>query len=173
MLSAHEKKNMRKYRSKIALAEIVPVPRYRHYDPQTGILTLGEPQKNISIRQSFEDAFGILGGTRGLAEWASHNPATFFALATKLIPAELTGKDGGPIEVTVIDPTLHLAVPVPVEVPIDTHAPAVNKDETNHEKITPTKRMARKTISSAVVERNGERNDQKVSRSLAEKKRKG
>ena len=43
--------------------------------------------------------FTRLGGTAAMAEWARENPNDFYRLYGKLIPNQVTGEDGGPIQV--------------------------------------------------------------------------
>lgn len=50
-------------------------------------------------RNKVAAAFVRLGGVPALVEWARHNPTEFYTrIWAKLVPMELTGKDGGPIQ---------------------------------------------------------------------------
>ena len=52
-----------------------------------------------NVRLQFQHAFELIGGIPRLAHWAHTNPDKFFALYSKLIPAQVTGADGGAIKV--------------------------------------------------------------------------
>jgi hypothetical protein len=52
-----------------------------------------------NVREQFQHAFEMIGGIPRLAHWAHGNPDKFFALYSKLIPAQVTGADGGAIKV--------------------------------------------------------------------------
>lgn len=58
-----------------------------------------------TIRACVAEAFHGLGGTQGLMRWAKDNQTAFYQIAARLIPVEMTGAGGGPIQVahTVID----------------------------------------------------------------------
>jgi len=86
--------------------EIIPVPRNRYYDPKTGTLHIGPPQEKITVKEAFRRSLANIGGEQALTEWARANPGQFFALSTRLIPQEVVGKDGGAIQVEIVDPTL-------------------------------------------------------------------
>ena len=60
-----------------------------------------------SIRQAFKDAFDEMGGVDALVEWGmkEENQGAFYALASKLIPTEITGPAGEPITFKVIRPS--------------------------------------------------------------------
>lgn len=95
-------------------AEVVAAPRYKHIDMSTGAMILGPVQPDISVRDAIAHALRRIGGADGLAEWASLNPNAFYtSVMPKLLPIEITGKDGGPIEFTVIDPTRPADAPPP------------------------------------------------------------
>ena len=61
--------------------------------------------KNVkAIRQMFRDAFERLGGVDYLVEFAQandQNARVFVQAIAKLIPQEITGKDGSPITIVV------------------------------------------------------------------------
>ena len=62
-----------------------------------------------SIRQAFKDAFDEMGGVDALVEWGlkEENRGAFYALASKLIPTEITGPEGKDITVRFIDAPDH------------------------------------------------------------------
>ena len=55
--------------------------------------------KTRNVREQFQHAFELIGGIPRLAHWAHCNPDKFFSLYSKLIPAQVTGADGGAIKV--------------------------------------------------------------------------
>lgn len=55
--------------------------------------------KTRNVRLQFQHAFELIGGIPRLAHWAHTNPDKFFSLYSKLIPAQVTGLDGGAIKV--------------------------------------------------------------------------
>lgn len=55
--------------------------------------------KTRNVREQFQHAFELIGGIPRLAHWAHQNPDKFFNLYSKLIPAQVTGADGGAIKV--------------------------------------------------------------------------
>jgi hypothetical protein len=52
-----------------------------------------------NVRQQFQYAFELIGGIPRLAHWAHANPDKFYQLYSKLIPAQVTGADGGPVRI--------------------------------------------------------------------------
>ena len=63
----------------------------------------GTPNKfTKSIKQSFEDAFHELQNDKyaNLVTWARANPDQYYKLAARLVPHELVGAGGGPLQVT-------------------------------------------------------------------------
>jgi len=52
-----------------------------------------------NVRDQFQFAFELIGGIPRLAHWAHTNPDKFFQLYSKLIPAQVTGADGGALKV--------------------------------------------------------------------------
>ena len=52
-----------------------------------------------NVREQFQFAFELIGGIPRLAHWAHQNPDKFFSLYSKLIPAQVTGADGGAIKI--------------------------------------------------------------------------
>jgi hypothetical protein len=74
---------------------------------KTGGRKRGQPNHTTtSIKEAFLEAFTKLGGVDSLVEWGKENKTDFYKLATKLIPVEVTGKDGADlvqsVEVTII-----------------------------------------------------------------------
>ena len=55
--------------------------------------------RSRNVREQFQFAFELIGGIPRLADWAHKNPDKFYSLYSKLIPAQVTGEDGGPIKV--------------------------------------------------------------------------
>jgi hypothetical protein len=55
--------------------------------------------KTRNVRLQFQHAFELIGGIPRLAHWAHANPDKFYSLYSKLIPAQVTGPDGGAIKV--------------------------------------------------------------------------
>ena len=59
----------------------------------------GIPNKlHASVKEAIEAAFTKAGGPDYLARQAVENPQAFMTLLGKLLPTQLTGRDGGPIE---------------------------------------------------------------------------
>jgi hypothetical protein len=55
--------------------------------------------RSRNVREQFIHAFELIGGIPRLAHWAHTNPDKFYNLYSKLIPAQVTGADGGAIKV--------------------------------------------------------------------------
>jgi hypothetical protein len=55
--------------------------------------------KTRNVRLQFQYAFELIGGIPRLAHWAHTNPDKFFALYSKLIPAQVSGIDGKSIKI--------------------------------------------------------------------------
>lgn len=55
--------------------------------------------KTRNVRLQFQHAFELIGGIPRLAMWAHQHPTQFYQLYSKLIPAQVTGADGGAIKV--------------------------------------------------------------------------
>ena len=47
-----------------------------------------------NMREAFQQAFDGMGGVDALIAWGIKNPSNFYPLASKLIPVQVTGKDG-------------------------------------------------------------------------------
>lgn len=52
-----------------------------------------------NVREQFQYAFELIGGIPRLAHWAHDNPDKFYQLYSKLIPAQVTGAGGGPLQI--------------------------------------------------------------------------
>jgi len=61
--------------------------------------TLPSYTKAKNVRLQFQHAFELIGGIPRLAMWAHQHPTQFYQLYSKLIPAQVTGHDGGAIKV--------------------------------------------------------------------------
>jgi hypothetical protein len=55
--------------------------------------------RSRNVRQQFQFAFELIGGIPRLAHWAHANPDKFYQLYARLIPAQVTGGDGGAIKI--------------------------------------------------------------------------
>jgi hypothetical protein len=64
-----------------------------------GTIRLPAYAKSRNVREQFSHAFDLIGGIPRLAMWAHQNPDKFYQLYSKLIPAQVTGADGGPLRV--------------------------------------------------------------------------
>lgn len=68
---------------------------------KTGGRKAGTPNKLSGVaKDNIAAVFNRLGGTEAMAVWASENPTAFYNLYAKLLPHEVTGEDGGPVEVS-------------------------------------------------------------------------
>ena len=66
---------------------------------KTGGRTKGTPNKaTASVKAAMRAAFDGIGGVKSLTSWAKDNPTEFYKLFARLIPTEVTGADGGPVE---------------------------------------------------------------------------
>lgn len=61
--------------------------------------TLPAYTRTRNVRLQFQHAFELIGGIPRLAHWAHENPDKFFQLYSKLIPAQITGADGGALKI--------------------------------------------------------------------------
>lgn len=66
--------------------------------------TAGRPKGSqnkvtLSVKQALTDAFDCLGGVTALVRWARLNQTDFYKLWTRLLPLQISGPDGGPIQV--------------------------------------------------------------------------
>jgi hypothetical protein len=51
-----------------------------------------------TVKDNMLAVFNRIGGTASMAEWAKENRTEFYRLYSKLLPLQVTGEDGGPIE---------------------------------------------------------------------------
>lgn len=64
----------------------------------------GVPNKTTTqIKEMIIAALDKSGGVKYLCEQAEKNPAAFMTLIGKVLPLQVTGEDGGPIQVTRIE----------------------------------------------------------------------
>ena len=78
--------------------------KYKAGRPKTGGRVKGTPNKTtVAAKDAIAAAAEGLGGTKRLIEWAKEDPANeraFWAsIYTKLLPLQVTGEDGGPVQV--------------------------------------------------------------------------
>jgi len=67
---------------------------------KTGGRKKGTPNRTTaSAREAMSLAFEGIGGVGALQTWALENQTEFYKLYGRLIPQEITGKDGGAIEI--------------------------------------------------------------------------
>lgn len=58
----------------------------------------GVPNKTtVAVKEALALAFHGRGGVPALLEWSNENPTDFYKLWAKLLPTEITGKDGKPL----------------------------------------------------------------------------
>ena len=65
---------------------------------KTGGRKKGTPNKFTTIKQAVLNAFETVGGERYLVHHARRSSRSFLNLIGKLLPKEITGADGGPLE---------------------------------------------------------------------------
>jgi hypothetical protein len=66
---------------------------------KTGGRRKGTPNKlNADIKAMILGALAAKGGQKYLEKHADENPTAFLTLVGKILPLQVTGKDGGPIE---------------------------------------------------------------------------
>lgn len=92
---------------KVTASAIKKKPRGRPFEkgkprhPKAG-RRKGTPNKvSQSVAHAIKEAFDALGGADGLVDWAQEDPAnltTFYQLAAKLIPQQVTGNNFGPLQ---------------------------------------------------------------------------
>lgn len=59
----------------------------------------GVPNKlSAAVKDNIIDVFERIGGVESMAVWASENQTQFFNLYAKLLPLQVTGEGGGPVE---------------------------------------------------------------------------
>jgi hypothetical protein len=72
---------------------------------KTGGRQKGTPNKlGATAKENIACVFTRLGGVQQMVKWAEENPTQFYQIYAKLLPlqTELTGEDGGPINITQI-----------------------------------------------------------------------
>jgi hypothetical protein len=55
----------------------------------------------LAFREAVQACFGDIGGGKAFAAWAKKNRTEFYKIAARLIPTELVGDGGGPLEIRV------------------------------------------------------------------------
>ena len=63
-------------------------------------------------KDNVQAVFTRLGGTAAMARWAKRNQTEFYRLYARLIPAEMVGPGGAPLQFTVV-PVINLHVKEP------------------------------------------------------------
>ena len=83
--------------------------------PKAGIgRQKGVPNKiTMEIRQMILMALDNAGGVEYLTEQARANPGAFMALLGKILPTQITGKDGGPVGLVTADAEAFVAMLTP------------------------------------------------------------
>ena len=67
--------------------------------PKTGGREKGTPNKlTRAFREAVLTVYQNLGGDKQFLAWAKRNQTGYYKIAARMIPTEVTGKDGGPIE---------------------------------------------------------------------------
>jgi hypothetical protein len=67
---------------------------------KTGGRQKGTPNKaTAAVKEALTEAFDGLGGIPALIKWGRANATEFYKLWSRLLPQEVTGKDGGPIQI--------------------------------------------------------------------------
>lgn len=88
------------------IAEAVPTGRARSLANLTGGSRKGSPNKTtVLAKTAISEAFEKLGGIKALVTWAEKsddNRKIFYSqIWPKIIPLQVTGEDGGPIQAAV------------------------------------------------------------------------
>lgn len=55
----------------------------------------------VQFRESVQRVYSMIGGDAHMASWAQKEPTEYYRIAARLIPHELTGAGGGPIQLAV------------------------------------------------------------------------
>ena len=67
---------------------------------KTGGRQKGSTNKTTtSVKASLAHVYALSGGDEALLAWRNENPSEFYRLWGRMLPAEVSGPDGGPIEV--------------------------------------------------------------------------
>lgn len=53
----------------------------------------------MTVKENILAVFNRLDGTAGMAKWARENQTDFYRIYAKLLPTQITGEDGGPLQV--------------------------------------------------------------------------
>lgn len=66
---------------------------------KTGGRQVGSANRITGLaKDNIAAVFNRMGGTAAMAKWAKANPTDFYKLYARLVPVQLTGEGGGPIE---------------------------------------------------------------------------
>jgi len=69
---------------------------------KTGGRKKGTPNKlSSTVKDNVITVFEKLGGVDHMAEWAKENPGHFYNIYSKILPMQVTGEDGGPLNVII------------------------------------------------------------------------
>lgn len=55
----------------------------------------------VTARDAVWKVFHELGGVQHMKRWATENPSEFYKLYSRLVPTQVTGEDGGPVEIKI------------------------------------------------------------------------
>lgn len=70
---------------------------------KTGGRTRGTPNRTTAAcKEALSLAFDGIGGVAALRTWAKANQTQFYKLWSKMLPQEVTGENGGPLQVRVV-----------------------------------------------------------------------
>lgn len=77
-----------------------------HFRPGQSGNPAGKPKGTqskltTSAKAAFAAAFEKIGGAENLAAWAQDNQTDFYKLFARMIPVEMTGEGGGPVECSI------------------------------------------------------------------------
>lgn len=71
---------------------------------KTGGRKAGTPNKTtVTVKEALQAVYRDRGGNNALLIWATDNPTEFYKLWGRMLPQEITGEGGGPIELTGIE----------------------------------------------------------------------
>lgn len=71
---------------------------------KTGGRKKGTPNKiSRDIREAVLQSFATVGGAAYLAEQARANPTAYLSLVGKVLPLQVTGEDGGAVQISMIE----------------------------------------------------------------------
>lgn len=67
---------------------------------KTGGRQPGSPNKLSGLaKENIAGVFNRLGGTEAMALWAMENQTQFYQIYARLLPHEVTGEGGGPVQI--------------------------------------------------------------------------